>query len=102
LIGIEAVNCLQQAEARHLEQIVERLVRVAVAQREVAGEGQESLRELLPCGEVAVAVVADQELVLELPCGRALATLGLRDTGQPRRCEGDCTHHEPPSVSYLT
>ena len=70
--------------------------------REVAGEGQESLRQLLPCGEVAVAVVADQELVLELPCGRAVATLGLRDTRQPRRCEGDCTHREPPSVSYLT
>ena len=51
--GLEAVDGLDQAEARDLHEVVERLVGVRVAQRQVAGERQEPLAELLARGEVA-------------------------------------------------
>ena len=72
--------------------------RAAKESVEVSRERQESLHELLPCGKVAGPVVADQELPLELPRRSAVAASGVGGLGQPRRCEGDCTHREPPSV----
>ena len=64
--GLEAVDRLDQAEAGDLKQVVERLVGVRVAQSEVACQRQETLRELLACGEVAQLVVAHQEEALRL------------------------------------
>ena len=97
--GFEAVDRLDQAEARDLQQVVERLVGVRVAQREIASQRQETLHQLLTRGEVAELVIANQELSLDLPRGSAVGACRVGRSGQPRRCEGDCTHHGPPSVS---
>ena len=75
-LGLEAVDGLDQPEARHLDQVVERLVRVGVAQRQVARERQEPLGQLLARGEVALAVVPDQELPFGL--ARLVTTFDLR------------------------
>ena len=96
--GVEAVDRLDQAEARDLEEVVERLVRVRVAQREVAGERQEPLGELLARGEVAVAVVADQELALGLLRFRAVAGLRRANAGSSMGEPVQLQTCEPPSV----
>ena len=83
--GLEAVDGLDQAEARDLEQIVERLVGVAVAQREIAGQRQEALHELFPGGEITFEVVTNQELPLGLPRCVAVAILATRHAGRTRR-----------------
>ena len=72
-IGLEAVDRLDEAEARDLEQVVQRLVRVAVAKRQVARERKEALHQLVASGHVAVAVIANEELTLGVACLRALA-----------------------------
>jgi hypothetical protein len=71
--GVEAVDRLDQTEARDLQQIVERLVRVGVTSREVARQRQEQLRELLARGPVAPAVVAEQEFALRRSSRRTVA-----------------------------
>src|SRR5829696_2363288 len=100
--GLEAVDRLDQTEAGNLKQVVERLVGVRVTQSQVARQRQETLDELIPSRKVAVPVVADQEPSLERPRGNAVVAFGVSGLGQPRRCEGDCTHREPPSIFYLT
>ena len=60
--GLEAVDRLDQPEAGDLHEVVERLVGVAVAEREVAGERDEALDQLVAGSDVAVAVVAHEEL----------------------------------------
>ena len=65
---LEAVDRLDQAKARDLEQVVVGLVGVGVAQREVARERQETLHQLLTRGEVTEPVVARQQQALCLTC----------------------------------
>src|SRR5215217_3064702 len=81
-VGLEAVDGLDQAEARDLEQVVEGLVGVRVAEREVARQREEALYELLTRGEVSVCVVAHQQQALGL--ARVLAGTG---------CPGVVPHH---------
>ena len=59
--GIEAVDRLEQAERRDLDEVVELLAAALVAPRELARERQEALDELLARGRVALAVVADEQ-----------------------------------------
>jgi hypothetical protein len=92
--GLEAIDGLDQAEARDLEQVVERLVGVGVAKREVAGQRQEALDELLPRDQIAVVVVADEQLPLGLTGILAVSCTGdgYGDAGRTRWGECDCTH----------
>jgi hypothetical protein len=62
--GLEAINRLDQAKARDLDQVVQRLVPVRVAKRQVTGERQEALYQLLPRRDVAIVVVALYEPIL--------------------------------------
>src|SRR5690349_550557 len=52
------VHSLDEAHARHLHQVVERLVGTLVAPSELARERQEALHELVARGQVALVVVA--------------------------------------------
>src|ERR1700744_4934284 len=45
--GIEAVEGAEQAHARHPYEVLDRLVRVAVARGELAGQRPEALKQLL-------------------------------------------------------
>ena len=96
--GLEPVDRLDQPEARDLEQIVERLVGVDVAQRQVARQRQEPLHELLPRGKVSESGGSGSGALARAPARQRGRCLGVGGLGQPRRCEGDCTHREPPSV----
>jgi len=58
-----AVDRLQEPDVGDLDQILDRLVRVRVAQRQVAGEREEPLDQLPPSGQVARPGVADEELL---------------------------------------
>jgi hypothetical protein len=91
---LEPVDRLDQPEARDLKQVVERLVGVRVAQRQVAGERQEPLRQLLARGQVAVVVVADQELALRLACLVASGLAPSLEAGKARRSERCYGHHD--------
>ena len=83
--GLEAVDRLDQAEARDLKQVVEGLVGVRVAQREIARQREETLHELLARGKVCELVVANQQEALGLTWvgahawGTALAPLCQRN-----------------------
>jgi hypothetical protein len=59
--GVEAVDRLDQAQGRHLHEVVERLVGAPVAPRHAPGQRKQALDERLAGGLVAVAVVADQQ-----------------------------------------
>ena len=76
---LEAVDGLHQAQAGHLDQVLERLVGVAVARGEVAGHGHEAGGERLAGVEVAVAVVANQQLVVARLAG--VATWAVSEAG---------------------
>ena len=54
-LGIEAVDRAQQAEVRHLQQVVEGLARSPVAERQPLGEVQVSAHELFPDRRVTLA-----------------------------------------------
>jgi hypothetical protein len=60
-LGVEAVDRLEQAERRHLDEVVERLAAALVASRELAGEGQEALDEGLAGRRVAALVELHQQ-----------------------------------------
>ena len=83
--GLEAVDGLDQAEARDLQQVVERLVGVGVAQGEIAGQRQEALHELLPGGEITVVVVSNEELSLSVCAAHTVAILATRRAGKTGR-----------------
>ena len=70
--GVEAVDRLQQAERRDLDQIVELLAAALVAARELARERQEALHELLARGRVTLAVVAHEQAPVLLRANGAL------------------------------
>jgi hypothetical protein len=97
--GLEAVDRLDQAEARDLHEVVQRLVRVRVAKGEVTRERQEALAELLARSEVAVVVVADQKPAFSFLCIRSVA-------GGPALCpqstrSGQCGNaHDEPLVVF--
>ena len=90
--GLEAVDRLDQAKARDLQQVVEGLVGVRVAQGEITGQRQEALRELFAGGQVAVTVVADQKLLLGFLCVLAGALSEGRETRHCRRGKRNCVH----------
>ncbi len=77
---VEAVDRLDEAERRDLDEVVERLVGALVAARELAGEREEPLGELLAGG-----------LVARLELDEELAVLGLA-LGAARRCGGATLH----------
>src|SRR4051794_21283656 len=60
-LGVEALDRAQQADARDLDEVVERLGAAAVAARQAAGERHEALDELVAGGEVAEARVAAEQ-----------------------------------------
>jgi hypothetical protein len=63
-LGIEAVDRLQQAKARDLEEIVEGPLIALVATREMACERQVSLDEQVAIGRVAAVAVPGEERVV--------------------------------------
>src|SRR4051794_21168963 len=64
-VGLESVDGLEQAEACHLDQILQRLTGMAIAAGELACERHEAHHELLARGDIPVAVVPlQQPLVL--------------------------------------
>ena len=83
--GLEAVDRLDQPEAGDLHEVVERLVGVAVAEREVAGERDVALDQLVAGSDVTVAVVAHEQLALGVT---SLLTLALVAREQ-RRADRD-------------
>ena len=98
--GLEAVDCLDEAEARDLKQVVERLVGVRVAQRQVTRERQEALGELLPGDQVTFVVIANQEPALDLSRFLARAGASVPATGRTRGSDRQYGHLlEPPSLS---
>jgi hypothetical protein len=67
-VRVVAVDRLQQPQAGHLDEILQRLARVAVASGQLACERYEAQRELLASGEIALAVVPQQQTsVLQRP-----------------------------------
>src|SRR5215208_3717579 len=78
-VGIEAVERLDEPEARDLDEVVQRLAVAAVARGEAPREGHEAARELLAHDGVLVLGVATQQraLVRELLV-RPWLMLGLR------------------------
>jgi hypothetical protein len=72
--GVEAVDRLEQGERRHLHEVVELLAAALIAAGELARERKEARHELLACGRIALAVVADQQpAVLARPCRARVA-----------------------------
>src|SRR3954452_1230427 len=65
-VEVEAVDCLDQPDRADLDEILELLAAVRVAARERAHERHVLLDELLARGEVAVLVVAAQQLTVVL------------------------------------
>ena len=63
-LRIEAVKRLDQAQARDLDQILERLGGAAVAKREASRQGKEAVNELLLELRVAGRRVAAQKRIL--------------------------------------
>ena len=89
-LGVEAVDRLDQADRRDLEEVVERLARALVAAGELARQRQEALDELLARPGVAGAVAQEQLAVLAgalgaAPGGSAVMTTGLGCDGAGRR-----------------
>ena len=69
---IEAVHGLDEAEARHLHEVLERLAGTGVAARKLARQRQEPLNDLLARSAVAGAVVALEQPPILGGAGRAL------------------------------
>ena len=65
-LEVEAVDRLDQAEARDLEEVVEGLLGALVAARELARERQEALDEHLAVDRVALVQVAREERAILL------------------------------------
>ncbi len=82
-VGFETVDRVDEAEARNLEEVVERLAGAAVTQRQVLREGEVAAHQLLAGGLVAVLGKARPEKpVVRQPVARsgggvALDALGL-------------------------
>jgi hypothetical protein len=61
---LETLDRVQEPHAGNLHQIVERLPAVHVSKRELAGEGDEAVDELVAGAGVVVGVVNDEELLV--------------------------------------
>ena len=99
---VEAVDRLQQAERRDLDQVVELLPAALVAARELAGERQEARDELLARGRIALAVVADEQAPVLL--GAREPVLGEPDMlGRSRSWPARLDSRSPsaPSTAYV-
>ena len=57
-LGVEAVDRLDQAERRDLDEVLQRLLGALVATRELAGERQEALDQRLARRRIAVVLMA--------------------------------------------
>ena len=66
-LGVPAVDGLDEADGRDLDQVVERLARAPVAQRERAGERHVALDQLLARALVAGLDVPHEALIFALP-----------------------------------
>ena len=74
---VEAVDRLQQAERRDLDEVVERLAAALVAARELARERQEALHERLARGGVAAMGALEQRAVGARPGRPAVVVAGI-------------------------
>src|SRR5690348_13094075 len=63
-LAVEAVDGLDQTQAGHLDEIVERLACALVASRELARQWQEAVNQLGARRDVAVALETFEELAL--------------------------------------
>src|SRR5690349_11172165 len=70
--GLEAFDRAEQPQRGNLDQIVDRFVGVAVAERQLTGEGKEALRQSLTGLEVAFMVVGGEELLIGALIGARL------------------------------
>ena len=81
-IGVEAVDRLQQSEARHLDQVVQRLAGALVTARQLARQRKEALDELGAGRQIAVALEAlEQELLAQALAARCSS--GVRNGSHP-------------------
>src|SRR3954469_1681413 len=85
-LGVEALDGAQQADARDLDEVVERLGAAAVAAGEAAGERHEALDELVAGAEVAEACVPAEQ-ALDARIAR-LGGAGQRVPARRRRDSG--------------
>src|SRR3954451_4649010 len=63
-LGVEAVDCVNEAEARDLDQVLGWLTAPPVAERHAAGERHVAAHELLAHLRLAQAVVAREEILV--------------------------------------
>src|SRR5580704_8099597 len=61
-VRVKAINRLDQAKARYLKQVLERLSRTGVASGQLASKGKETGDELVTCASVAVLLPANEQL----------------------------------------
>src|SRR3954469_938519 len=61
--SVEAVNRLQQREARNLDKVIERLPRMFITTRQAVGEREKSLDELFSRGDVSVLEACEEPLL---------------------------------------
>ena len=97
---VEAIDRLDQAERRHLDQVLERLAAVPVPTRQRMGERQEPHDELIPRGPVPFAVVA-HEKTPHVGLRRAMTGRGWASGGFVRRHAVSLEPHgwaEPPPL----
>ena len=71
-LRIESVDRLDQADRGDLDQVVERLLGALIAPRQLAGQRQEALDQLVAGAGLAVAQVADEELAILPSTGAGL------------------------------
>jgi hypothetical protein len=82
-VGVVAVDRFDQAETGHLQQIVERLPGAAVAARQLAGQRQKAVDELLPRAWVTLPLPALEQ---QFSVGAGGGVLGADAGGVPDGC----------------
>ena len=100
-LRVPAVDGLDEADGGDLDQVVERLARAPVAQRERAGERHVALDQLLACVLVSGLDLAHQALVLALPA-RAVDRVGRRGSGPLGRRKSEPSRISVPSRPEIT
>ena len=76
--GVEAVDGLDEREARHLLEVLERLGAAPVPTRQAAGEREVALDQELACARIAAALIREEQLLFCFPlyahCGRPFSS----------------------------
>lgn len=80
-LGVEALECLEQAERGNLEEVLEWLGGMRVTSREATREWRKSLDEQLVCRAIAVAPMREEIVILV-----GIKPLGGRDSQLRARC----------------